>query len=61
MICYRDMTFCGFYLECEEGEDCGRAMTDKIIDEANAIHLPIASYLGAPECFKEKGCKLDGK
>lgn len=51
MICFRDMTFCEFYLVCKNGYKCERALTPDIRARANRCNLPIAYYGQFPECF----------
>lgn len=53
MLCYKDMTFCDYHKDCQFGKDCFRKLTEKIIHDANAYHLPIARYNDKPDCFKE--------
>ena len=57
MICYKDMTFCTFYDECEKGETCDRALTDGVKEGAEDWYgskgAPICRYLDKPKCFKE--------
>lgn len=62
MRCFRDMTFCS-YDKCKEWETCGRALTDKIIEEADTWWIncdgkkgeaPICKWMDKPGCFKEK-------
>jgi len=53
MICYRDMTFCPFWKDCIEGKECGRAITQEVIDKSRAIGLPISKFLEKPDCFNE--------
>jgi len=54
MFCYRDMTFCDYYKECKEGEICPRALTKKVIKEANKWmkNPPICQFAEKPDCFK---------
>ena len=63
MECYKDRCFCPFYLDCEDGEDCARALTDEIYEgyekfiEANNIDpntFGIDTFIIKPYCFKEK-------
>lgn len=54
MMCYRDKTFCNFYLDCEKGDICGWALTPKIRKEAKELRLPIARFLDKPRCFEDK-------
>jgi hypothetical protein len=51
MLCYRDMTFCPYYMDCEEGNDCPRALKPHIIGKAAEAGLEISAYLDRPECF----------
>lgn len=60
MICYRDRTYCEFYLECGSGEECTRALTPEVRKAANywwrgiGGDAPICVYSEHPECFVEK-------
>ena len=62
MICYKDITFCPFYLECVNGNDCRAALTPKVEEDAkkwwNGGNPPISVYLNKPECFKENENKI---
>jgi hypothetical protein len=55
---YKDKTFCGFYKECANGENCDRALTPEV--EKNAKEwwggddAPICQFIDKPECFKEQ-------
>lgn len=61
-MCYKDKTFCPFYLECINGKDCTAALTLKVEEDAKKWWKliseegipPIAIYLDKPECFKER-------
>ena len=57
MMCYKDTTFCPFYLECKNGNDCGAALTPKVEEDAKKWwgedNPPISVYLDNPNCFKE--------
>ena len=61
MMCYKDTTFCPFYLECINGKDCTAALTPKVEEDAEKWWKliseegipPITIYLDKPECFKE--------
>ena len=62
MMCFRDMTFCSFD-KCSKWESCGRALTDKIIEEADVWweiaggekgRAPICKFADQPKCFEEK-------
>lgn len=61
MVEYRDMTFCSFYEDCLEGENCMRALTPQVRQDAERWareiglkETPICVFLEKPECFKEK-------
>ena len=54
MICYRDMTFCGFGEICAEGAGCLRALTKEVEASANLKGLPISSLVREPDCFEAK-------
>lgn len=53
MMCYRDATFCTFFQLCKNGNDCPRALTDKLKADAEEwMHNPpICVYAEFPECF----------
>jgi len=51
MICYRDMTFCPFWVQCTEALKCHRALTKKVAVAATKLGLPIAQFTEKPECF----------
>lgn len=53
MICYRDMTFCPFWLECVAGFDCHRAFTDEHADAAERGGWHVSLYADRPDCFAE--------
>ena len=57
MMCYRDMTFCPFWESCSDGGECGRALTQSVLDAAEKWmkNPPIAQYVDKPECFKTIG------
>ena len=53
MLCYRDMTFCGFYETCKDGENCFRALTENVKKEAKKHGYAIAQFVSAPtECYQ---------
>lgn len=54
MLCYKDMTFCKFYTECEKGAGCFRALTPDVRARAKSIDLPISQFVDKPECFEDK-------
>ena len=53
MMCYRDRTFCSFYVDCSV-ENCDRALTPEIEDRAQKIGMPICEFAEQPKCFKAK-------
>ena len=62
MICYRDMTFCSFYVGCAEGDTCHRAFTPECRVRADewwagydaGESAPVCFFFKIPDCFKEK-------
>ena len=58
MICYKDMTFCSFWEKCKKGEDCSRALTQKVEFDAKKFGLGICQFLEKPKCFKEEWVKM---
>jgi hypothetical protein len=54
MLCYRDMTFCGYFEDCRKGNECVRALTTAVRNAAQSNHLPICQWGEKPECFVEK-------
>ncbi len=52
MICYRDMTFCGFSVTCTAGKNCPRALTPKIVGDALFAGLDICQFTDAPDCYE---------
>ena len=55
MMCYRDMTFCGFNVHCAKGESCPRALTAEVWEEAEGLGIDICQFVEHPECFTEYG------
>ncbi len=57
MICYLDRTFCPFWMNCQDGDECHRALTKEVEDGAKEWwgrdHPPICIYGEKPKCFKE--------
>ena len=51
MICYKDKTFCHYFLICKNGNVCDRALTQEIIKDAIKSELHIAKYTDFPDCF----------
>lgn len=52
MICYRDMTFCPFYIDCAHAAACERALSPDIVLAAAEFDLPIAQYSEKPHCHE---------
>lgn len=68
MISYKDMTFCTHYGRCANGGTCFRALTSKVLKEADVwwnkdrpkgefAHAPICVYMGPPDCFEPIGSR----
>ena len=56
MFGYKDMTFCSFYKNCKDAENCHRPLTDKVKKDAekwmkNAL---ICQFAEKPSCHKLK-------
>jgi hypothetical protein len=62
MLCYKDRTYCTFYKECEYGEDCIRALTEKVQKDAekwwesyeSKDQVPVSIFADKPDCFISK-------
>ena len=52
MECYKDMTFCPFWVQCKNSLTCERALTKKVAVAAIEFGLPVAQFTKRPECFK---------
>ncbi len=55
MLCFRDMTFCPYYCDCEKGSVCMRALTPSVEADAKTFGLDVCRFLERPECFVEHG------
>lgn len=57
MMCYRDRTYCQFWIECRLGSECGRALTPEVEEAAykwwGGEGAPISIYTNKPKCFEE--------
>ena len=53
MICYKDKTFCEYYKNCD-AIDCDRALTEEVVQKAEAVGLPISMFIEKPVCFCDK-------
>lgn len=54
MICYADMTFCKYWKECRDGEQCHRALTDDVNNAASTEGLGVCVFMEHPECYEAK-------
>lgn len=46
--------FCPFYKECESGDICLSAYTEKVAEGSKGLVHPIEVYKEPPACFEEK-------
>lgn len=57
MLCYRDKTFCKYYVHCKHGNTCDRALTPMVKLKASVWwgkkNPPIAIFTEEPECYEE--------
>jgi hypothetical protein len=67
MICYKDMTFCDYYKDCQDGDTCFRALTPEIrkrgkewSETFGAEEELICRFDEEPSCFIKKE-KQNGK
>jgi hypothetical protein len=51
MVSYKDRTYCPYYLLCEKGDNCSRALTPDIKHSAEMANIPICQYAQMPDCF----------
>lgn len=52
MICFNDKTYCSYYVTCEDGMSCARALTREVETAAEKMGIPICKFVGKPDCFK---------
>jgi hypothetical protein len=56
MLCYKDMTFCKFYMACMHGGTCHRAYTPKVAQAAREWwgndEVPVAFFMLIPDCWE---------
>ena len=57
MLCYKDMTFCNYFLLCKKGYSCHRALTNTVMENAKKADLPLAVFYGEPECLDLIWCE----
>jgi hypothetical protein len=57
MICYRDMTFCPFYQNCQKSETCHRPLLEDVRLKARewwgSDNAPIAVFGEKPTCHTD--------
>jgi hypothetical protein len=53
MLCYKDRTFCPFWKECLNGNNCPDALTEYHIEKAKELNLYISKNLEKPDCYTE--------
>lgn len=61
MICYRDMTWCGYYTSCLDEDNCDRKLTQGVIQAANVASLDICQFAETPPCYIAKPGIRDAK
>lgn len=58
MICFRDMTFCPFWQDCDKAANCHRPLTDHVVERAKvwwgSDDAPIARFSEKPDCHVQK-------
>ena len=56
MMCYKDMTFCTYYKDCSQADDCHRPLTPDVIEKAEKWMKdpPICTFMEKPDCWEEK-------
>ena len=52
MMCYRDRTYCGFYVNCKKANECSRCLTEDIEIIAASQHLQICQFDDPPSCYE---------
>lgn len=64
VMCFRDMAFCKYWKKCAKGEECRRALTEKVKEDAEkwwgGKNYPISWFADKPECFIKKEKKKSG-
>ena len=56
MICYRDMTFCPYWEQCESGPSCERRLTGEVVEKAQALGLPICTWYDKEDPYWRPDC-----
>lgn len=55
MMCYRDKTYCEFYQNCKDGNNCHRSLTPDVKRDADKWWgkpgAPISVFTEKPSCF----------
>lgn len=54
MICYKDITFCSYWLDCKNSNTCKRVLTPEIKQSAIKSKLYICRYAEKPDCWVEE-------
>lgn len=54
MICYKDKTFCNFWVTCKQANDCDRKSTKEIEENSIKKGLPLSLFTDKPNCYEEK-------
>jgi hypothetical protein len=53
------MTFCSYFEDCVDAEECSRPLYGDIIFVANQQALPLCQFSEKPECHKTQGDLID--
>jgi hypothetical protein len=57
-MCYKDRCFCSFYLSCQHGDVCSRALTPEVEIAADKwwgkLGAPIDTFAEEPDCFVQE-------
>jgi hypothetical protein len=40
-------------MKCSDADKCGRALTEKIRNDAQRFNMPVSVYMNVPGCFVE--------
>ena len=61
MPCYKDRTYCPFNDTCAHDEDCPRALTVELQQDAKAFGLPISKFTDKPDCWEPRAVTMEIK
>ena len=53
MVCYRDMTFCGYWRTCGKADGCHRPLVQQVEGRAAELGLPICQFANVPDCHTD--------